>query len=269
VKAIKFLLILLIFSSSFVKVFGQRIIKGRVILEEMYEVPGAFIFSEDRVKLGETDGEGYFELNIPNGTKKLLFGWVGCEEASIILTDSCHFMEVILLPAWLDGPKSNRKQDKLRKEWHDKLPELHSLAFQKGLFLSENICYKREFIPIKPELDEIERWMKLTNKQVRKAYKKLEVGDTIRIPYSGTWRSDGTDRTKLIVFSCHVDNDNYDCIIEGIVTKKYKFKKGYQILYKVTNCDKCNYESPIFNGKEVKVGIEFHHYMKYFKVITD
>ena len=214
-RVLKFLLILLIISSSFVKTFGQRIIKGRVITEDMYEVPEAFIYNKDTLLLGKTDNEGYFELNIPSETDRLLFSWVGCETASITFTDSCDYMEVILLLAWLDGPKSNRKQDKLRKECHDKLPELHSKAIQKGLFINETVCYKREFIPIKPELDEIERQMNLTNKQVRKAYRKLEIGDTIRIPYSGTWRSDGTDRTKLIVFSCHVDNDNYDCIIEG------------------------------------------------------
>ena len=58
-------------------------------------------------------------------------------------------------------------------------------------------------------------------------FKRLALGNTIRIPYRGDWRYDGTDRTTLHSFSNIFDSDIFDCVIKGIITEKNSRKGEY------------------------------------------
>ena len=161
--------------------------------------------------------------------------------------------------------KSHKKIDRIRKSWFDKVSGLHSVAFDKGLFTSQSPCYQREFEPIKPQLDEIRKEFKVKQKGIKKAFRELQVGDTVRIPYSTTFRYDGTDRTSLHVYSYIVDDENFKCIIQGVITDK---SRNYEFTYRVTNCASCNLQSTIYQNKDMSVGQVFKHNMRYFKVLT-
>ncbi|WP_157494114.1 hypothetical protein [Fulvivirga imtechensis] len=246
-------------------VYGQQTINGRVINEELVTVPEAQIYGEDTLLLGQTDLNGYFEIIVPEGINDLAFGWIGHEWASI--SDYCNYIEVILLYDATYHYRSNRKIDRLRRKRFDELSELHKQAVDGGLFKAATPCYEREFVPIKPQLDEIKEEMKAEEKVNKKYFKKLAVGDTIRIPYSGHNR-DREGRMGLVVFSYVVDNESFDCLIEGVILQKNR-RNGHNLTYKVTNLDKCNYGTVVYEDNEVTVGSILQHNMKYFKVIKE
>lgn len=64
---------------------------------------------------------------------------------------------------------------------------------------------------------------------IKENFKELSVGDTIRIPYSGSYRHDGTNSTTLFVYSYVVEDSEFDCLIEGVITDMNKSKRGYEI----------------------------------------
>jgi hypothetical protein len=264
---IKILLSLIFLSFNIIWVYGQRSISGKVIEENLETLPEVRIYNKDTVLIAQTSLEGYFELTVPKETNKLLFGFIGYELAAVSLPDNCEYLEVILLVDVLYHHISNRKIDRLREKEFNKLPLLHQKAFDKGIFKFNEPCYHREFEPIKKQLDEIGSQTKAKTKTVKKNFKEVAIGDTIRIPYSGSYGSDGTDRTTLSVFSFVVDGTSFDCIIEGVIVGKNTLKNGYNIVYKVTNTKQCKYEPIIIDNKNVVAGEIFSHNMKYFKVL--
>jgi len=266
-KSIITILIFILFHINHIS--GQKTIKGRIIHEELDCIPSARIFDIDTVTIGETDYDGYFKVTIPEEANKLIFGFIGCEFATITLSDSCQYIELILMSDWFDGPKSNRKVDRLRKNRFVNIPNLHLLAFNKGLFIAETACYTREFVPYKPELDKIRKEIKAKKKLIKKTFRELNVEDTIEIPYSVNPGYDGTDRTTLSLYSFVVDGRNFGCIIEGVILDKNKRKNGFNLVYEVTNCDRCKYDSIIIDKRDVVVGEVFEYNMKYFKVLIE
>jgi hypothetical protein len=249
-------------------VFGQQTVKGRIVDENLDEMSQARIYYKDTVLLGETDFNGFFEINIPKNTTYLSIGFIGYETAIVSIPDSCKNLEVILLQDSTYHYNSRKKIDRLRKKEFDKLPELHRAAKNKGLFAREHPCYQREFEPIKSRLDEISKHIKAKKQENSRRFKALAIGDTIRIPFSGTFRSDGTDRTSLTVFSYVVSESDFKCLIEGVVLDKNKHKNGHNIVYRITSTNLCKYDSIIYNNKDVLPGEVLTHNMKYFKILT-
>lgn len=228
-----------------------------------------YIQNSDTLLLGKTDMDGGFKISIPQETGKLLFGYVGMEWTEIKLKKYCDTIEVIMLYSGTYDFMSSKKIDRLRKKRFDKLPIAHSEAVRNGLFKNNNICYDRVFKPDKPTLDSIERVLKLKSKLIKETFKKLAIGDTIRIPYPGSWRSDGTDRTTLHYYSYVVDGEDFDCIIKGVITEKNKRKVGYNLVYRVIDCKDCHYDNIVLNGKELNVGDTIEYNMKYFKILRN
>jgi hypothetical protein len=250
-------------------VYGQRTIKGRLIDENFEILPASRVYNADMHQLGEIDSEGFFEVSVPTESDKLLFGFLGYEFATVSIPANCNYLEVILLYRGTYHYRSNRKVDRLRKKGFDKLPELHKKAVEKGIFKMDSPCYTREFIPDKPNLDQIGKELKAKRKANKRYFKDLAVGDTIRIPYSGSYGSDGTDRTALIPYSYVVGGNQFDCIIEGVIVDKKKSYNGYNFMYKVTDTGQCKYDSIIHEERDMKKGEVFKYNMKYFKVITE
>jgi len=267
-KTIKIFLIFIFFVSiNFTDTYAQRNIKGRIIEESLDELIAVKVFDFNNNLLGETDFNGFFDVIIPNESNWLKLAYIGLEIANIKLSDSCNYVEIILLPDTHYDFMSSQKIDRLRKKEFDKLSQLHLEAIKKGIFKNEMICYSREFEAKKPRLDEIGKQMKITERQIKKDYQNLSVGDTIKIPFSGNKRYNGTDKTTLFTWSSLTDTKNFDCVIEGVVVKKYQYKNGYNFTYKVTDCEKCKFDSIVYNGKAMKIGQEFEHDMKIFKTI--
>lgn len=252
---------------------GQnRIISGRVIAEDLEPLPMLDIKNSDTVFLGKTDMDGRFKIIIPQETDKLLFTYVGMEPTEIKLKKDCDTVEVVMMYGVLYDFMTLRKVDRLRKKRFDNLPNLHSEAVKKGLFQNNSICYEREFKPDKPPkpvLDSLSKAYKSERKQIKDTYKGFTFGDTIRIPYSGSWGEDGTDRTTLHLYSNGVDYEDFDCIIRGVITNKNRRKGGYNLVYRVIDCKDCHYINIVRNGKELKVGETIEFNMKYYKILKN
>lgn len=257
------LLFFCIFSAS-----GQQTFKGRVVDEYLEIAPLVTIFDKDTTEIGKTDLNGYFEIKLAKETEKIIFAGIGYEWATIKIPNDCKNPEILLFLESTYDFMSSKKIDRLRKKRFEKLPELHLKAFKNGLFKSNTPCVIRNFEPYKPELDKIAKRSKEITKENKESFALIKIGDTISIPFSSSYKSNGTGMITLHVYSYLVDGENFDCKIQGIVTEKRKNRKGYFLTYKVTNTTNCKYKSMTYNDKEVKVGETFEQNMKYFKVIT-
>jgi hypothetical protein len=257
---------------------GQtRTIIGRVISEDLEPLPMLYIKNSDTVLFGKTDMNGRFIISIPQETGRLLFGYVGMERTEIKLKKDCDTVEVVMMYAGTYDFMTLKKVDRLRKKRFDNLPNLHSEAVKNGLFEKNNICYERvfeEYEPPKPVLDSINKVYKLKKEQITHMFKRLALGDTIRIPYYGTPKYDGTGKTTLNPYSYTFDGENFDCIIQGVITEKNKRKGGYNLVYRVIDCIDCHYDimvinEPYYPSKELKVGETFKFNMRYSKILKD
>jgi hypothetical protein len=255
---------------------GQtRTIIGRVISEYLEPFPMVYIQNSDKLLLGKTDMDGRFKISIPEETERLFFGTVGMEWTEIKLKKDCDTVEVVMMYSVTYDFITLRKVDRLRKKRFDKLPIAHSNAVRNGLFKNNNICYERFFEayePAKPVRDSINKVYKLKRKQIKDTFKGLALGDTIRIPYYGTSRHDGTNTTTLNPYSFSSDRENFDCIIRGVITQKNKCKGGYNLVYRVIDCIDCHYDNMVINepyypAQELKVGETIKFNMKYSKII--
>lgn len=144
----KLLIIFILLSVSTWSLYSQnRIIKGRIIDDNLETLPYVSIVINDTVEVGRTDLNGFFQIDIPVSVKKLLFSTVGIDLASIVLVDKCDEVEVVMMLSSTYDFMTLKKVDRLRMKRFNKLPELHKEAFEKGIFKTENVCYTQEFIP--------------------------------------------------------------------------------------------------------------------------
>ena len=256
---------------------GQiRVIVGRVIAEDLEPLPGVEIQNTDTV-LGRTDMDGRFKISIPQKTDNLLFLYIGMEDTDIRLRNNCDTVEVVMLYAGTYDFMTLKKVDRLRKKRFDNLPNLYSEALKNGLFKKDNICYENVFVkdePPKPVRDSISKVYKLKKKQIKDMFKGFALGDTIRVPYYGTPSYDGTGSTTLNPYSFTFDGENFDCIIQGVITEKNKRKGGYNLVYRLIDCIDCHYDKMVINEpyypeKELKIGDSFKFNMRYSKVLKN
>ncbi|SNQ45042.1 peptidase associated/transthyretin-like domain-containing protein [Cellulophaga lytica] len=258
----------------FFSVYGQRTLTGKTINQFFESAIGITIFDKDTIKIGQSDLNGYFEIKLPQETDKLIFAGVGYEWATIKVSKKCKNLEIILFMASTYDFMSPKKVDRLRKKGFDKLPELHSQAYQKGLFKTEKSCVIRKFELDFPNLDEIRRQDKLRKKQIKTKFKELKIGDIIKVPYNVIQRHNGTDITTLNPYSYTFDGENFDCIIKGVITKKNKRKGGYNLVYRVIDYPDYNYDNMVINepyypSQKLKIGETIKFNMKYSKVLKN
>lgn len=235
-------------------VFGQQTYSGRTIDQFLDSAIGITIFDKDTTKIGQSDLYGFFEIKIPKETDTLIFAGVGYEWATITVPKECENLEIILFLASTYDFMSPKKVDRLRKKEFEKLPELHSQAFQKGLFETEKPCVSRKFEPNFPELDKIRRQDKLTKKKIKTKFKELKIGDIVKVP-TQTW-------------SAYTNRADYGCLITGVIVDKNKKKGGYNLILKVSK-NFCEKEQATYEGKKVEIGDLITHNMKYFKILIE
>ena len=258
----------LLFFFSFLTAFGQRTLSGRILDEYLESAIGISVFDKDTTELGKTDFNGYFKIELPKNSDKLIIAGVGYEWTKISVPENCENLELILLLASIYHYKSHSKVDRIRKKQFDKIPELHKQAYEKGLFKTKTPCVTRVFEPKKEKLDEISKNLNKLKKENKKDFELLNVGDTITIPFSESYKAKEGEPTELIVYSYIVTGNEFRCKIQGIITNKRKNRRGYFLTYRVTDKSQCEHKSITYNDKPVKVGQTFEHNMKYFKVIT-
>ncbi len=234
--------------------FGQRTLSGKTIDQFLESAIGVTIFDKDTTKIGQSDLNGHFQVNLTKETDEIIFAGVGYEWATITVPKECNNPEIILFLASTYDFMSPKKVDRLRKKEFEKLSELHIQAFQKGLFKTEEPCVIREFEPSFPDLDKIRRQDKLTKKLIKTKFKELEIGDFVKVP-TQTW-------------SAYTNATDYGCLITGVIVEKNKKKRDFNLILKVSD-NLCENEQASFNGKKVEIGDLITHNMKYFKIITE
>lgn len=122
-------------------------LKGRIINEDLEVLPDVKILNENNEMLGITDIEGNFVISISKENVKLNICCIGMEPTIIELTDNCDNLDIILMIESHYDFMSLKKVDRLRMKRFKKLPELRKEAFDKGIFISDKVCYKQEFTP--------------------------------------------------------------------------------------------------------------------------
>jgi hypothetical protein len=125
----------------------NKTIKGRVVDDNLETLPYVSIVINDTIKVGKTDVNGFFQIEIPVSVKKILFSTLGLETTSIELVDKCDEVEVVMMLSGTYDFIPLKRVDKLRMKTFKKLPKLHKEAFEKGIFKTDKAYYTQEFIP--------------------------------------------------------------------------------------------------------------------------
>lgn len=234
--------------------YGQQIIKGRIIAEDLVPLPGANVYDRDTLILGKTDIDGYFELELQYSISDLIIGNLGYEWTKLHEFNNCSILEVILLEDANYDYRSHGKIDRIRKNRFERIPEMHLKAYEGGIFKSAKPCYGLQFEPIKSQLDEIGRQMQLIKKQIKAEFEELSIGDTIKVPSES--------------FSSYTDETEFGCLITATITGKNKKKGGFNLILRVLDKEHCQDGKTNYNGKPVEIGDMIEHNMKYFKILN-
>ena len=148
----KLLIILVVLGVLTGSLYAQnKTIKGRVIDNTLDISAYMPIMINDTVKVGKTDINGFFHIEIPVSVKKISFSGIGMDLANIELADKCNEVEVVMMLSGTYDFMTFRKVDKLRMKEFKKLPAIHKEAFEKGIFKTDSACYTQEFIPRYPK----------------------------------------------------------------------------------------------------------------------
>jgi hypothetical protein len=144
----KLLIVFIVLSVSTNSLYAQnKTIKGRVIDDNLETLPFVSIVINDTIKVGKTDINGFFQIEIPVSVKKILFRYIGLEAATIEFIDKCDEVEVVMMSSSSYDFITLKKVDRLRMKRFKQLPELHKEAFEKGIFKTDEVCYTQGFIP--------------------------------------------------------------------------------------------------------------------------
>ena len=142
----KLLTIFILLSISACSLYSQnKTINGRVISEFFETMSGVLIMIDDTVEIGRTDINGFFQIDIPNSVKNILFGSVGLDPATIELADKCDKVEVVMMLSGTDDFVTLKCAERKRKKRYKKLREIHKQAFEKGIFETKYACFNRKF----------------------------------------------------------------------------------------------------------------------------
>ncbi|ESU19455.1 hypothetical protein FEDK69T_31710 [Flavobacterium enshiense DK69] len=128
--------------------FGQelRLIHGKVLEEGLEPMPGVQIMINDSVRIGQTDLNGNFELQLNPNIKKIEFDCIGCERTPVILKSNCSNLEVIILLSGTHCFAKPKKVERIRKKRFQTLQSLYKSAYEKGLFKSSDPCGDIQFV---------------------------------------------------------------------------------------------------------------------------
>ena len=264
---ITFIIVLLCFSY---RLNAQtRVIYGRVIGDgDLEPVIGALIENNDQVRLGQTGMDGRFKISVPQNTERLSFGYIGFEPLNITLTTDCDSLEVVMMESGTHDIESSRKIDRERLKQFNALAGLHLQAYQKGLFTKPAACYTTEFVPYKPALDSIQKESDKKTRQLKLIFEKLTIGDTVKIPLFIPYGRKSADTVNVSYYSRGVSGIKFDCIITGIIMSKNRHRRGFHLVFKVTDCD-LRKQTAVFEDRVVKIGEVFTCNMGYFKILNE
>lgn len=142
----KLLITFIVLLVSIGNLYSQtKTIKGRIVSENLENLPFASIIINDTIEIGKTDANGYFQVNIPVSEQKIMLIFLGLEVTHINLEDKCNEVEVIMMDVVTYDFISLKRVDRLRRKRFKNLPKLHKEAFEKGIFKTDRACHIQVF----------------------------------------------------------------------------------------------------------------------------
>jgi hypothetical protein len=139
------LTLFIVLSASILSAQEIKVIKGRIISEDLELLPKAMIYNMDTIALGSTDLDGYFKIEVPVETNELLLGFVGMEWTLVKIEDDCQNLEIIMMTDviydFIPIKRINRKRYKRFKE----LPKKYLEAYEQGIFKFSVPCVSYVF----------------------------------------------------------------------------------------------------------------------------
>ena len=145
---IKYVFTFLMVFVSVNSIYSQsRVFQGKVIDEYDFEpIPYADIIINDSTKIGRTGLDGCFQFETSLLVKKLTLKYAGMEDADLVLSENCNYIELIMFFQMHYCFISLKKIDKKRRKRYKNLPKLHKEAYEKGIFQSPEVCYTQKFV---------------------------------------------------------------------------------------------------------------------------
>ncbi len=146
IKMRRLMFLIALISISAYNLYPQiKIISGRIISDDLAPAPGISIFINDSIEVGITDMEGFFKISINKNIKEIKFIGFGFEPAIIELVDNCDIIEIVMMYAGSYDFISLKRAYRKRRRKFKKLPKIHKLAYEKGIFKTRKPCYVRKF----------------------------------------------------------------------------------------------------------------------------
>ncbi len=124
----------------------NKTIKGRIVDDNLETLPFVSIVINDTIKIGKSDVNGFFQIDIPVSVEKISFESVGLESATIKLVDKCDEVEIVMMLSGTYDFTTLKRVNKIRMKRFKQLPKLHKEAFDKGIFKTDKACYTQELI---------------------------------------------------------------------------------------------------------------------------
>ena len=143
----KYIFLLLIMAVSCPVYSQNKMIKGIVVDEcDLEPIIDVRIIVNDSNYVGVTDINGRFKIEIPLSVNEISFRALAMEDVNLKLSEKCDNIELIMIGRAHYDFMSYRRINKERRNLYKQLPVLHKNAYEKGLFLTPEPCYTREFI---------------------------------------------------------------------------------------------------------------------------
>ena len=141
---------LVFFLISFCSHGQTRVLSGKIIGSEFrdkndtsevefWDLNEARIWSNDSL-LGYSDSHGEFRVELLSGDNNIAIGWIGMYPEKFELSDTCRYVEIILLPDARYDFVSYRKEQKLRAKDRAILPFLYEQAYAQNIFKRKEPC---------------------------------------------------------------------------------------------------------------------------------
>lgn len=118
----------------------NRTITGTIVDTNMEMLPMVNIQNMDTVLLGMTKMDGTFEIEITESINQLLISFIGMQWHTVNLKTNCDTVNVLLMYNGNYCHRSERKNERRRRKYLAKQPELLELAYEQGIFGSEEPC---------------------------------------------------------------------------------------------------------------------------------
>src|SRR5258708_20780740 len=121
---------------------GQtRTITGKVIDENFEAIPEVKIQNHDTLRLGATDNNGNFKIELPSGTDELLLSFLGMEWTSLKVPTNCNNLEIIMMFDTIYDFVTIGTENKKRYKRLRDLPNKHRQAIERRIFSSSTSCF--------------------------------------------------------------------------------------------------------------------------------